>query len=261
VSTLFLVFFVSLAILLAAGSLAIQGYIYNEPVGDIFWRAPAAAAVVTAFLGFWCFLNYRARDPKAQELPYEALFTSVGGEDAGQAERELWAERAGGKTHYRRYTITGVVDRYEYHDSNNKRLAHDKNIEAIIVKEGDPKQPVEVRFIAKHDEDKYVEEGGSRFMTVANFGRIYTPRPGRSRVMLFLNALHFAVWFLTIWLLLRFQWSHALGLAAAIWLAMTMLVGPLIFAKIPRREPPAPTALFSRSACAALATTRCEHRG
>src|SRR5262245_54997964 len=155
-----LVVFFSLAVLLAAGSLAIQGYIYSEPVGDIFWRAPAAAAVLTAFLGFWCYLNYRARDPKAQELPSEALFTSAGGEDTSQAERELWVERAGGKTHYHRYTISGVVDRHEYHDSNNKRLAHDKSVEAIIVKEGDPKQPVEVRFVAKHDEDKYVEEGG-----------------------------------------------------------------------------------------------------
>src|SRR5262249_39835657 len=116
VSTLFLVLFLSLAILLAAGSLAIQGYISSEPVGDIFWRARAAAAVLTAFLGSWCYLNYRARDPEAQELPYEALFTSAGGEDAAPAVPEFWAEKAGTKTHYGRNTLQTIPPRHEYKD-------------------------------------------------------------------------------------------------------------------------------------------------
>jgi hypothetical protein len=241
-----LVVFVSLAILLAAGALAIQGYIYSEPVGDIFWRAPAAAAVVTAFLGFWCFLNYRAADPKAQELPYETLFTSAATEDPSEPKPELWAERANGRTHYRIYKFEGVPAHHEYR-AEGKRLVLDRSIEAIVVKEGDPKQPVEVRFVARPGEDKYIEEGGSRFMTVDHFGRIYTPRPGRARAMVLLNVVHFAVWFLAIWLLLRFQWSHALGLAAAIWLAMTMLVGPLIFARIkPKAPEPVPAVSLFR---------------
>ena len=250
-STLFLILlvvFLSLAVFLAAGSLTIQGYIYSEPVGDIFWRAPAAAAVLTAYLGLWCYLNYRARDPKAQELPYDALFTSSATEDATYPVAELWAEKGGERKHYRRFTVdTGTFSRFEYHDSSEKRFPHDRSIEAVVIKEGDPKEPHEARFVAKHDEAKYVEEGGSRYMTVDNFGRIYTPRPGRSRVMLLLNILHFVVWFLTIWLLLRFQWPHALGLAAAIWLAMTLLIGPLIFAKIPAKPmvPSAPVASFS----------------
>src|SRR5262249_23965125 len=166
---IFLVVFVSLAVLLAAGTLFIQGYLYSEPVGDIFWRAPAAAGVLAAFLGFWCFLNYRAADPKATELPYETLFTSAATEDATYPVAELWAERAKGRTRSRRYTITGVIPRFEYRDSSDKRLAHDKSLEAIIVKEGDPKESVDVRFLAKPEESKYVEEGGSRYMTVDNF--------------------------------------------------------------------------------------------
>jgi len=239
VSTVFLVLlvvFVSLAILLAAGSLAIQGYIYNEPVGDIFWRAPVAAAVITVFLAFWCYLNYRAADPKAQELPYETFFTSAATVDWTEPKSEIWVERSGGRSHYRIYKFEGVPPHWEYR-ADGKRLAHDQSVVAVVVKEGDPKQPMDVRFAAKHAENKYVEEGGSRYMTVDNFGRIYTPRPGRSRAMLLLNVLHFVVWFLAIWLLLRFQWAHALGLAAAIWLGTTMLIGPLVFAKIKPKTP------------------------
>jgi len=240
-----LVVFVSLAILLAAGTLFIQGYLYSEPVGDIFWRAPAAAAVLTAFFWFWCFLNYRAADPKATELPYETVFTSAATEDTTKEPvPELWAERGNNRTHYRRHTIVVTPIRYEYHDAADKRLTMFQNIDAIIVKEGDPKAPVEARFVARPEESRFVEEGRSRYMTVDNFGRIYTPRPGRSRVMLLINAVHLVVWFLAVWLLLRFQWSHALGLALVFWLAMTMLIMPQILARVPRKpaEPSAPTA-------------------
>src|SRR5262249_49492356 len=126
-------------------------------------------------------------------------------------------------------------------DSSNKPFTMLTSISAVVVKEGDPKSPVEVRFVAKPDENKFVEEGGSRYMTTANFGTIYTPRPGRSRVMLLINALHLIVWFLAVWLLLRFQWSHAIGLAILFWLAMTMLIMPQILSLVPRKPlEPAP---------------------
>ena len=41
-----------------------------------------------------------------------------------------------------------------------------------------------------------------------------------------LNVLHLGVWFVCLWLLLRFQWSHALGLAAAVWLVLTLTFLP-----------------------------------
>ncbi|HMC63794.1 MAG TPA: hypothetical protein VKI65_02535, partial [Gemmataceae bacterium] len=31
-----------------------------------------------------------------------------------------------------------------------------------------------------------------------------------------------------LWLLLRFQWSHALGLAVVFWLVMTLLILPML---------------------------------
>jgi hypothetical protein len=242
---IFLVILVSLAILLAAGTLFIQGYLYSEPVGDIFWRAPAAAAALTLFFWLWCFINYRAALPSAKELPYETIFTSAATEESTKDPvAELWTERAGTRAHYRRYTIPVTPVRYEYHDANDKRLTMFQNIDAVVVKEGDAKSPTEVRFNWSEEDKKLVEEGGARYMTVENFGRIYTPRPGRSRMMLVINAVHLLVWFLVVWLLLRFQWSHALGLAILFWLVMTMLIMPQILSRVPRRpaEPTAPTA-------------------
>jgi hypothetical protein len=39
--------------------------------------------------------------------------------------------------------------------------------------------------------------------------------------------LHLIVWFLCLWLLLRFQWGHALGLACVAWLVLTFFLPPL----------------------------------
>ncbi len=241
-----LVVWFALAVLLAAGSLAIQGYIYSEPVGDIFWRAPAAAGAVTAFIGFWCFANYRAADPKAQQLPYETILTSAATEDMTEPVREFWAEKAGTRVHYLIFKDpTTVPVSYRYQDDNKKPFRHD-GVEAIILKEGDVKAPTEVVFRADPKTNRYVEEGGKRYMNADNFGRIFTPRPSRSAFMLVLNALHLVVWFLAVWLLLRFQWTHALGIAAACWLAMTLLIMPQILSRLPRRtEAPAATANVS----------------
>src|SRR5262249_30731442 len=53
---IYLLVFVALAALLWAGTAWFQGYIYNEPAEDLYWRAPAAAGAVTLFLAFWGFL-------------------------------------------------------------------------------------------------------------------------------------------------------------------------------------------------------------
>jgi hypothetical protein len=42
------------------------------------------------------------------------------------------------------------------------------------------------------------------------------------------NGLHLAVWFVGLWLLLRFQWSHALGFAVCLWLVMTLFPLPML---------------------------------
>ena len=50
----------ALAVLLWAGTLWFQGYIYSEPAGHLYWRAPAAGIALTLFLAVWGWVAYRA---------------------------------------------------------------------------------------------------------------------------------------------------------------------------------------------------------
>src|SRR5438132_1527757 len=77
----------SLAVLLWAGTLWFQGYIYSEPVAQIYWRAPAAALALTLFMAVWCFLDYRSPG----DYPGQIQF-STGDE---KTLPELWALRQG----------------------------------------------------------------------------------------------------------------------------------------------------------------------
>jgi hypothetical protein len=54
---------------------------------------------------------------------------------------------------------------------------------------------------------------------------------GRWLLNLLLNFTHLALWFVCLWLLLRFQWSHALGLAFVLWLTLTLTVLPMLLSR------------------------------
>src|SRR5262249_10789620 len=107
-----------------------------------------------------------------------------------------------------------------------------------------------VRFELNKDSDS----GNSRFvgpsgwaMGENNLGQPSIFRSGRLVANLLLNFLHLAVWFLALWLLLRFQWGHALGLAIVIWLIMTLTVLPTLMSHTSEIARPETTASsFSR---------------
>jgi hypothetical protein len=65
-------------------------------------------------------------------------------------------------------------------------------------------------------------------MMADSVGQIGSFRWGAFFGNLLLNVLHLGVWFAVLWLLLRFQWPHALGLAVVFWLVMTLAVVPQI---------------------------------
>jgi hypothetical protein len=75
----------------------------------------------------------------------------------------------------------------------------------------------------------YIEQGGDgRIMTDENFGKLSTPRRGLTFINLLLNAAFFGVWFACLWLLLRFQWPHALGLAVPLWATFVLIIVPML---------------------------------
>src|SRR5262249_36743366 len=80
----------------------------------------------------------------------------------------------------------------------------------------------------------------------AEVGQLSTFRWGVFLANLVLNLFHLGLWFACLWLLLRFQWAHAVAVALLLWLVMTLAVLPMLFnrAKAVREQQPqtAPTA-------------------
>jgi hypothetical protein len=233
--------FLVLSALAWGGTRLVQAALYEEVQPDLYWRAPATAAALTAFIGVWALLNYAAADPGQTELPFDNIFNFTTETVAQQPIPEFWAERGGTRVKYNVTDLGGVVRKYEYRDDtpqqNHWAVSRTKDVEAILIKEGDK----EVRFKADPANARYVEEGGRRFLSMDAFGRITTPRSGGAFVRVLLNVLHLVVWFVCLWLLLRFQWPHALGLALALWLVMTFVV-PYILRVAAEAKPAPPPA-------------------
>jgi hypothetical protein len=230
--------FLVLTALIWGGTRLVQGALYEEAQPDLHWRAPAAAGAVTAFIGVWALLNYVAFEPGQTDLPYDTIFNFTDEKVAPRPVPGFEALRGNTKEKYTFRDVPGSP-RAEYRGPDNKvwSAAREKDVQALVVKEGDR----EVTFKADPAHGRYVEEGGRRYLSDDSFGRIMTPRGGGSLVRVLLNVLHFVVWFVVLWLLLRFQWPHALGLAAALWLVMTFVV-PFIFRKGAEAKAPPPPA-------------------
>jgi hypothetical protein len=131
---------------------------------------------------------------------------------------------------------TATPTETQYLDSQQKVFPKGmKIVEALVVKEEGPDGPREATFKADRATRRYVEEVGPRYMTDEQLGWIYTPQRGLAWAVAAINLAHLLVWFLALWLLLRFQWGHALGLAFVLWIAMTLVIVPMLLDRTPRK--------------------------
>jgi hypothetical protein len=225
--------FVALAagILVAAGTVILQGYWYDSPVDGITWRSAIAGAVVGLFFAVWCgieskapgkfdsFFNFSSRDTVIYDQ-----FWSVRKSDRGTKEI-LYTKSRGDR---------GTVI-YVDADQRPWQRSLDGMMIAIIVEENGQRK----RFDAELDEKgnfkfaegrplRFVEEGGSRYMTETALGQITTMRYGLLFGNLLWNLVHVVVWFACLWLLMQFQWPHALLLAVLAWLLFVLIVWPVV---------------------------------
>jgi energy-coupling factor transporter transmembrane protein EcfT len=223
VLTIFLILlavFVVLALMLAAATLFLQAYFYNDPVEAIYWRAPAAAAALTLFLSLWIVFDYRSVEKPTDEGRYRPLH------ELSSFETE-------------RYEYLTIVyrdrakDQYVLQQGDNSyrnkagKVPLSKPIQQIVAHHKDTDDEKHVFNVEEKDgKIRYVEEGNpSRAME--DPGRIRIFHFGWLFVSLVLNFGFAAVWFVSLWVLLRFQWSHALGLAFVFWL-ISLFVLPMI---------------------------------
>jgi hypothetical protein len=227
--------------------------IYNEPAEQLYWRAPAAGLVLTGFVAMWCNLSgsmYAANLkelPDQMQLPLDTIFRfqprqvrpvdrfwSVTRDAEGKEIETLFIRREVG--------ATGAV---EYRDTRNnqwRRSGAEGIVAAILVPE-DPKGEKKARFQPRLGRDGtftsgadfpgYYEVGGRRSME--QLGQVSMFLWGRWFLNILFNLVHFALWFACLWLLLRFQWPHALGLAVILWAAMTLLTLPMLLDRVRER--------------------------
>jgi hypothetical protein len=226
---------VGVGALAAAGTALIQGYLYNQPVSGISWKSAATGAAVGLFFALWCGLESRAPGRYASLLDFSPREVTT--------FDTFWAEQTGdsGKRQVRYTRGRNDRGRVTYYDADHvpwQRSSSNGMVTAIIVEEDGEKKRFEAelqngRF--KADEAaRYVEQGGRhRVMTDVDIGEVVTTRYGVLIGNFLLNLAHLLVWFLCLWLLLQFQWPHALGMAFALWLAFSLAVWPIVRGYVP----------------------------
>jgi hypothetical protein len=238
---------VTLTAVLWAGTFFFQGYIYTEPSAGIFWQAPVAAALLMIGYTIWCASIVFSAKASPANLPYDALHRFSPKEDMaeldGKPPKNIWAIKLD-----RRKTgpdKDGEVVPYElkrgprgefiYMSKVGKAHAWqpDGVIAIEIEKPDGSKQRYDLIPTEESANREFVSKDGWVITELPGAGGgpgvvPYKFRWGRWFVNLFFNFGHFVVWFLGLWVILRFQWSHALGFAVVMWLAATLIFLPLL---------------------------------
>jgi hypothetical protein len=236
---LVLLLWVVLTVLLSAWTLWFQAYIYSEPTSGIFWRGPAAGSAVMLVLLLWFFLDYR--DPPGR---FRTLFEFSSTDDSKRFD-ELRVPRDKTEDVYR-LVRGGARGEYRLKGQPTGKVLPSRP-KKIIVVEGDerytfePERDAQGNFKARttsswfgsssSDELRYIDNRG-RVMLESSLGQLSTFRGGRFVGNLFLSFLLLAAFFAALWLILRFQWPHALGQAFVFWGVMQLFILPPVLTRV-----------------------------
>jgi hypothetical protein len=245
VLVLLLVWFV-LSVILAAWTLWFQGYIYSEPAGEVWWRAPAAGTALTLFLVLWVVLDYKSVTPGSGEQAhgrYRELQSFSYSEDLPHYKQLTIINRDGKEQTFElKRTSRGGE---EYRSGNTPLPSRPDKI--IVTEDGEkvvfePDRDARGIFKVGPDNLLHFHDNRGREMVEGYLGQVSIRHTSWLLGNFVLNFLHLVVWWLCLWLLLRFQWSHALGLAVVFWGVTTLFVLPLVLDRaevVARERPPA----------------------
>jgi hypothetical protein len=226
---------IALTVLFWVVTLFFQGYFYTEGTEGIAWQAPTAGVIMAVFFTLWCWLDV-AGTGGALDVPYDTLFRfSPTVDKFTDPVKELWVERKGEKdlVHYqltKKFVARNQVES-RYVATKTGRPYAAQGVDAIIIQEGGQKTrllPTEAPEGSFYRD--FVDDQGWVMKEYDNgpTGLLETFRWGRFILNIFLNVFHLVLWFVCLWLVLRFAWTHALGLAAVLWLVMTLSVLPML---------------------------------
>lgn len=263
--TLLLILFLITLLLFAlflGGGLVAQGYLYQQPAERLPLRALLGAALVGVFITIWVAIDRAAPgkyDTFFEFAPYsrtefsefEAVrWVSPDGSklkvDASGAPVEVLVKfHRGTGTQSDAFIEEGTNLPFQLNSSGKSGDSY--MTAALLVKPKPDADPV--RFNARlkggavktyypgAEGRRFIEEHGSRYVQADQLGVLYVPSTWTVIAALFLNLVHFLIWFAAFWAILQFSRGHAFILAVSFGLITMLLLLPLLF-KIHRDPKP-----------------------
>jgi hypothetical protein len=226
----FVMLLVALGVLFFVGTLFIQSFIFTEATEGLAWRAPTAAAVMAVFFTLWCLIVVRS-DATPGNIPYTTIFNfSTRVNKWTEPATELTAERYDKRvTKYRRVYELDLGQRkprYQNIGDPAKSFTPD-GVESIEIESAGEK----MKFMTKNEGDDKIFQSDDGW--ILDFDRDISGNPYRmSWALIFgnllLNGLHFALWFVCLWLILRFSMSSSVLFAAILWGLVTVALLPML---------------------------------
>jgi hypothetical protein len=227
----FVMLLVALGVLFFVGTLFIQSFIFTEATEGLAWRAPTAAAIMAVFFTLWCLIVVRS-DATPGNIPYTTIFNfSTRVNMLSDSAEQLWAERYDKKV--TRYVRTPDIDlgksKWHYQSTSDTTKSFTPvGVESVEIESA---PGVKTKFMAKKDGDSEFFQSDDGWNL--EYDRDISGNPYRmSWALIFgnllLNGLHFALWFVCLWLILRFSMSSSVLFAAILWGLVTVALLPML---------------------------------
>lgn len=216
-----------LSVVLWAGTIWFQGWLYSEPAGDLYWRAPAVGVGLTLFLAVWVIVDCRNvgrvrpfhQTSISETKEFKELKAVV--RKNGPEETFIRVPNADDRQDFR---VGGRRDGSRLPEQPEKIIVTEKGVANVF----EPQRNANGNFRTEPGQNLQYTDKYGRVMTAGELGAVSQFRYDWLFLNLFFNAAHLGLWFAGLWLVLRYQWSHALGLAFVLWLAMTLFPVPMI---------------------------------
>lgn len=239
---------VSLTALFWSMSLVIQPYLYSEPADRLGLRSLVGGVVLALFLTGWAYVNTRAAHFGKYDTVLEFTPTDTRTIDGFEAVHRLdrkaadgaWAEET--VAFVRTPGVDGrfveAADPTQPFRINGSRGGVPFMTVALRVTGPDGGSPARfdanlaadgATYRTRSEDVVFTEAGGSRYVEGRLPGVVYAPSLLAVIAAVTLNVIHFALWFVVFWPVLRYGSGLALGLAAGFGLMTMLTIVPLLF--------------------------------
>jgi hypothetical protein len=232
----------------------LQGYLYNEPADRLPARAAVAALVVGGMIGGWTYANAKS-DRKGKYGPLHDFdsttttdlseftavrkYVQVKGPDGQPKEEKTTFRRPEGQK-----TAAFVEDKTgrPFQLSSSEFLTTAIEVKGPDDKVGrfdavlDPKDPKGQTYLP---DKTFAEKGSKRHLDGDAPGAVYAPSTKAMLFALLLNGLNYVAWLVGFWLVMRFAFPHAVGLAVVFGLLTMLVAAPLLFERVRPKDGPA----------------------